>query len=253
MQKRLQQKFFKKLYHLSVVIPTYKNTEFLSECVNSVMESAKGICDLEIMIGLDNCCDSLRFVSKNSLFKKSNIKTYYFPKNVGPYIIRNSLAVKAKYDNILFFDSDDIMMKDTLKILLPRFVDKDILKFKFYNFENKNGRNLENLVLSTIMSHGVFLIKKSKFIELNGFFGWRCGADTEFAERYSGQGNIIHTLDVPVYYRRYHENNITRVPETSLHSKLREKYGKIILSNRANEIWPNPEPMPQLSPALIKL
>lgn len=253
MLKWLQQRFLSRPYEVSVIIPTYKNTRFLLECINSITESANGVCSLEILIGLDNCCDSLYFVSKNDVFKKHNIKIYYFPKNVGPYIIRNSLAVEAKYDNIFFFDSDDLMMKDTLKILLPRFVDKEILKFKFYNFENNKGKDLENLSLSTIMSHGVFLIKKSKFLELNGFFGWRCGADAEFTERYSAFGNIIYTLDIPLYYRRYHENNITRVAETSLHSKLREKYGRIILSNRASGEWKNPSTMPTLGSALIKL
>lgn len=254
MLKWLQKKLSYRSYEVSVIIPTYRNTDFLLECINSIIESAKGVCNLEILLGIDNCYDTLRFVSNHSIFKNNNIKLYFFSKNVGPYVIRNSLAIRAKYDNIFFFDSDDIMMKETLSILMSRFENKQILKFKFYNFDNgKDYKELENLSISTIFSHGVFLIKKSKFLSMNGFFAWRCGADAEFTERYEFQKNEIPVLDIPLYYRRYHDRNITRVPETDLHSKIRQKYAKIIFSNRANGIWEDPLAIPTFQHNLVSI
>lgn len=240
--KKWLYKFIKKKYQVSVIIPTYKNTEFLLECLNSVIISCKKCCEFEILLGIDNCQDTLKFVSLYSIFKNKNISVYYFPKNVGPYIIRNSLASKAKYDNLLFFDSDDVMMQDTVKIIMENFNNKELLKFKFYNFQDGTDYNdFKNLSLSSIFAHASFLIKKEKFLKMNGFFGWKCGADAEFAERYEGQGHEISTLDVPIYYRRYHTKNITKLPETNLTSKLRNRYGEIIIKNRINKKWNNPE------------
>lgn len=234
--------FFKNYNVLSIIIPTYNNVEFLKECISSVITSANKCCKYEILIGIDNCDKTYKFIKTDHFFKNKYIKVYFFSKNVGPYIVRNSLAIKAKYNNILFFDSDDVMMKNTIKTLLAEFKNKNILKFKFYNFNNGNEyQRMENLSLSSIFSHGVFIINKHKFIDMNGFFGWRCGADTEFHERYLGQNNKMNELDIPVYYRRYHNNNITKSKETGIGSKLRTEYGNIIVKNRTDRRWNNPE------------
>lgn len=239
--KKWLYKFLKKKHQVSIIIPTYKNTEFLLECLNSVIISCKKCCEFEILLGIDDCQDTLKFVSLYSIFKNKNISVYYFSKNIGPYVIRNTLATKAKYDNIFFFDSDDIMMPDTVDVLLKYFDGKEMLKFKFYNFENAWGYyNLENLSISPIFAHGVFLIKKEKFFKLKGFFGWRCGADTEFTERCEGLGYKIYFLDVPIFYRRYHEMNITKKTETAPKSEIRQVYKNIILEKRKTGMWNSP-------------
>ena len=246
--------FFKKKYRVSVIIPTYKNTQFIIECVQSIIASASKCCEYEILIGIDNCKDTLEFVGNNSLFKDSHIKLYYFSKRVGPYIIKNSLAGIAKYDNILFFDSDDVMMPHMLDAILSRFHGKEIMKFKFYNFDDgKDYTSVSNLTLSNIFAHASFIIKKSKFMKLRGFYGWKCGADAEFEERCAGNGHEIHRLDVPLYYRRYHDSNITRVPETAIDSPLRARYGRIIMDNRKNGKWKNPEKPAIFKPTFVSL
>lgn len=241
MKKRLYESRNKK-YCVSVIIPTYKNQDYLEECINSIIESTKVCEHYEILIGIDNCFDTLNFAANNDIFLNKNIGLYFFEKNVGPYIIRNTLAQKSKYENILFFDSDDVMMENTVKILLKNFVDKKILKFKFYNFyDGKNYKHPENLTISRIFSHGSFLIKKDHFLEMNGFFGWKCGADAEFNERYVGNGFTIPKLDEPLYYRRYHTYNLTRRPDTGINSELRNEYDKIIIDRRTRKDWSNPE------------
>lgn len=250
MLKWLYQRFRNKPYEVSVVIPTYDNVEFLEECISSVIESASKCCEYEILIGIDNCKKTLEFVGSNRLFKNKSIKMYYFSKNVGPYIVRNSLASKAKYDNILFFDSDDVMMENMIQSLMENFDGKELLKFKFFNFEHNDP---SEYTISKIYAHATFLIRKKKFYKMNGFYGWKCGADAEFSERYIGQGNDVYFLDTPLYYRRYHDKNITRLPETGLNSKLRDRYGKIILENRINKKWKNPDKPQVFFSNLIKV
>jgi glycosyltransferase involved in cell wall biosynthesis len=232
----------KKTHNVTIIIPTYKNTKFLMECLNSVLVSAKKCSNYEVLLGIDNCYETLKLVSNKIYLLKENVKIFFFPKNVGPYVIRNTLAQKAKYEDILFFDSDDIMMENTLETLLGKFKDKKILKFKFYNFyDGKDYKDIENLQISPIFSHGVFLIKKDKLLSMNGFFGWKMGADAEFDERCAGNGHNIAKLDIPIYYRRYHDFNLTRRSETGINSPLRHKYSNIILQRRNAKNWTNPE------------
>jgi glycosyltransferase involved in cell wall biosynthesis len=247
-------KWLYRKYEVSIIIPTYKNTKFLIECLESVIASAEKCANYEILLGIDHCNDTLEFIQSSSLFSHKHIKVYYFSKNVGPYFIRNSLAEKSKYANILFFDSDDVMMENMVETLLKNFKGKSMLKFKFYNFnDGSDYTNVDNLNISPDSSIGQFLITKKSFFKSMGFFGWKCGADTEFHERYSGNGNDIHNIDVPLFYRRYHSNNMTKSPDTGINSKIREKYGKIIMENRINKKWKNPV-RPYVFPStLIKL
>ena len=150
-------------YNVTVVVPTYKNTKFLMECLNSIFAASKKCNNFELLLGIDNCHDTLKLIANNTFLLNKKLRVFFFPKNVGPYIIRNTLACRAKYENILFFDSDDIMMENMLETLLSKFENKKVLKFKFYNFQNDKGyHDIENLTLSPIFGHGVFLIKKSR-------------------------------------------------------------------------------------------
>lgn len=240
--------------NLSILIPTFNNTNYLVECLKSIVVACYNYRDFEILLGIDNCYDTLKLLDCDPIFSNTHIKIFFFPKKVGPYIIRNSLAKISKYDNILFFDSDDVIMKHTIQTLMEKFSGKDILKYKFYNFNHgKDYNDIENLSLSSMFSHGSFLIKKQKFMEMNGFFGWKCGADTEFDDRCIGIGQQIHKLDVPLFYRRYHGKNITILPETGINSKLRNKYGDIIIKNRINGEWKNPNHLEVFNFNSIKL
>ncbi len=241
--------------NLSVVIPTFNNASYLAECLQSVTASCDdGCCNYEILLGIDSCYDTVNVLHKHSIFSNKNIRIFFFPKNVGPYIIRNSLANISKYDNILFFDSDDVLMKHSIEILMKKFYNKDILKYKFYNFHHgKDYNDVENLSLSSMFSHGSFLIKKTKFMEMNGFFGWKCGADTEFDERCIGINQQIHKLDIPLFYRRYHGKNITMTSETGINSKIRKKYGEFIQNRQLIKKWSNPEQLEVFNFNLVKI
>lgn len=252
--KKWLYKISKNNYNLSVIIPTFNNADYLVECIQSVINSCEKCSNYEILLGIDNCYKTINVLDLHPIFSSNCIKIFFFSKKVGPYIIRNSLANIAKYDNILFFDSDDVLMKHAVQVFMEKFSDKDILKYKFYNFyHGKNYNDVENLALSTIFSHGSFLIKKQKFMEMNGFFGWKCGADTEFDERCLGIGQQINKLDVPLYYRRYHGNNITILPETGINSDIRKKYGEFILNRRTDRKWTNPKFLEIFNFNLIKI
>ena len=205
---------------LSIIIPTYKNVEFLSELFNSI-ERNEFEGDYEVLIGIDFCYDTLHYVYENQF--PSNFKFYFFTKNGGPYIIKNTLANISQFNKILFFDSDDIMMSKMIKEVDDNLETYEVIKPKYINFKDINGvRNYNNEKAQ--FGEGVFAIRKSLFLKMNGFEGWKVAADSDFMGRlYKRNFNILHTQRV-LFHRRNHENSLTIHPDTNLSSRMRGEY-----------------------------
>jgi hypothetical protein len=148
------------------------------------------------------------------------VRFYYFEKNVGPYIVKNSLSKISKSKFILFFDSDDIMVNDMVSKIYNELNKFDCIKPMFIN--QKNNKLINDG--SKNWGEGVFAIKKDIFLIFNGFEPWRCAADSEFMNRlYRNHIKVKMTNEV-LFHRRLHSNNLTVKQDTNYHSKLRGKY-----------------------------
>jgi len=209
---------------ISVIIPAYKSTKYISECIASI----QGEC--EILIGVDHCQETYDYLKDFP-----NIKLFYFTENVGPYVIKNTLVDVAEHEFILFFDSDDVLHEGILSVITKELQDVDYLKLNYINFHHKkilNGHKMNDAVIA---------IKKSVFNSLNGFQPWRCGADTEFGYRLEFNKCKTKKFTEFCYHRRIHNENLTVKKETTHGSPIRQSYVAIIHKNiRANN-WPNPQ------------
>lgn len=206
---------------LSIIIPTYNTPEYLQECLESIIKSIKNL-DCEVLVGIDNCEKTKEFISNNTY--DNRIKFLYFVKNVGPYIIKNSLSKVANSDYLLFFDSDDIMTEMLIQDCLSLKDKYKLIKPMFLNFNNKVKNINYSIKQTKTYGEGVFAIDKSTFLSFNGFRGWRCAADSELMGRlYSNRVKMFATKSVG-FYRRKHPISLTQHPQTGLASKLRHDY-----------------------------
>lgn len=218
---------------ISIIIPTYKNTSFIDECINSVINSCQGL-DVEILIGIDSCPGTLDYI-KNKSFD-NQIKFFFFDNKVGPYIIKNSLSKIANSDTLLFFDSDDIMNEKMISYILNLIKTNDFIKPMYSDFTNEPNYNI---IRTKLFGEGVFAIKKDLFLSMNGFEPWPVAADSEFMGRlYKNNKKLQYTNEV-VFYRRIHPNSLTQSRETGLSSNLRGKYFN--MSKRKTNFGPLPE------------
>ena len=200
---------------ISILIPAFKNPTMLSECLNSIRRYS----DCEILVGIDGCEETLEYVKKNKY--NENIRFFYFDKNNGPYIVRNSLAKISNSDTLLFFDSDDIMKENMISDILGRMSANDFVKPMYSDFTNTPNYNITR---SNTYGEGVFAIKKDLFLSMNGFEPWPVAADSDFMGRlYKNNKKFSYTNDV-VFYRRVHPNSLTQRKDTGLSSPLRGKY-----------------------------
>ena len=213
-----------KIKKLSVIIPTYKNTSYLQECLDSVLLSVKNL-DCEILVGIDGCKETLNYIKTKNF--DSRIKFYFFEKNIGPYIIKNSLSNIANSEIILFFDSDDIMSENMVADMLELHKTKDIIKPRYYDFID----NVNNHKKITYYGEGVFSIKKEVFMSMNGFEPWRCEADSNFSNRVYKNGLSLGFTKNNCFFRRLHSNSLTQSPETGYDSKIRKDYRILSFKN----------------------
>jgi glycosyltransferase involved in cell wall biosynthesis len=162
---------------LSIIIPTYKNTQYLNECFFSLIKSIKDR-DVEILVGIDACLTTLKFI-KDNLFD-NRIKFFFFKKNQGPYIIRNTLSKISNSENILFFDSDDIMCENMIDLIIEDLKTNLVVKPSYIEFND--GKEID-VKSKLIRSEGVFAINRDLLLNFNGFEPWVCAADTELSLR----------------------------------------------------------------------
>lgn len=215
-------------YDVSIIIPTFQNVQYLDDCLKSVETAMKNnLC--EVLIGIDGCRETLNHLKTSRITPYTSV--YYFEKNEGPYTIKNTLANIANSDNLIFFDSDDLMgdnMVDYVVKSLDRYV---CVKPKMYNFDSNTNDPILNL---NTHGEGVFAIKKDLFLSMNGFEPWMCAADSDFMGRlYKNRPRIYHTNNISFYYRK-HNNSLTEKKETGMMSNLRAKYFKISKSKKGN-------------------
>jgi glycosyltransferase involved in cell wall biosynthesis len=203
---------------LSVIIPTFNNVEYIDECINSIMESSKKF-SVEILVGIDGCQKTLNYVIQKKYLEF--IRFYYFNSNNGPYDIKNTLSKVANSDKLVFFDSDDIMGDTTINEILNNLNNYDLIKLKYQNSDN--GR----IDIKPKFGEGVFAIKKSLFLNMNGFEPWFVAADSDFMARFYKNNNKIYYTKNISFIRRLHSESLTHRKDTGMSSSLRGNYFKI--------------------------
>ena len=123
---------------LSIIIPIYNSQAHLSKCLNSVnIASNTG---LEIIIVNDGSKDSSikickKFISKNSNFRIINLK-----KNIGVGYARNVALKNVRGKYVMFLDSDDRILKGSLKDVISKLDEypENEIFFIRSKFINKN-------------------------------------------------------------------------------------------------------------------
>lgn len=100
---------------LSVIVPCYNVSNYLEECVGSIV--SQNINSMEILIINDGSTDNTLEIAQRLEHKYSQIKVINQP-NGGLGNARNTGVSHARGDYLTFVDSDDIVAKDAYKKML---------------------------------------------------------------------------------------------------------------------------------------
>ena len=215
-------------FNISIIIPAYKASAFIEECLQSIFNQ-ETLANIEILIGIDNCK-----ITRDALIQIKddypNLQVFFSDISVGPYIIRNSLLDFAKYDNVLFFDADDIMKPGMISSILRYYTKNSPIRFKYLNFQH--GKPYTSGKSHVSVAHGVFFSSREILDRIGGFQPWMCGADTEFMKRCTKNGIRDVEIQDYVFYRRIHGNSLTINAATNHRSKVRDTAKTFIRNNR---------------------
>ena len=95
---------------ISIIIPYYKNREFIGETLNSIIKQSYK--NFEIIIVYDDEDQSDLKYLKDLVNDKANIKILVNDKNYGAGISRNYAIENSKGEFVAFIDSDDYWHED---------------------------------------------------------------------------------------------------------------------------------------------
>jgi glycosyltransferase involved in cell wall biosynthesis len=122
---------------LSIVVTFYKNISEVNEVIDSICKFVgSSIHKVEIILINDSADNSILDI-KNE--KSLNIKSFNLYKNLGVTGARNYGYTKAISSLVLFFDSDDRLISDSLDKVLD-FINQNIADIYFFRCLDENNK-----------------------------------------------------------------------------------------------------------------
>lgn len=198
---------------VSIILTAYHTEKFIKPCLDSIKAQTyfKTHKNYEILLGIDGCEETLNKV-KEIHKNYPNLEVYYFENNVGTYIVSNTLCSIAKYDTLIRFDSDDIMLKDMVERMV-KCADENNSDFLLAKTKDLNGT-------SSYTAQGHILIRKDVFEKYGGFRPFRCACDYELRIRLS-KFVKVKFANIIVSQCRTRQDSLTKKKDTSMASSYR--------------------------------
>lgn len=159
---------------ISIVVPTYNRSEYLSESIDSVLRQTYK--DWELIIVDDGSTDSTPKLMEYYLKLDERIK-YYRKKNEGIAKTRNFGIKKSQGEYISVHDSDDIMMPKKLALSLRKLnkTNADFVYTSYFMMDNDSKPygvhqppykiTIQQIIDNAAFPHITILAKRKCFIE----------------------------------------------------------------------------------------
>lgn len=219
---------------ISIILTAYRSENFIKEALDSIEKQTyfENYNEYEILVGVDGCENTLKKLIKIRN-KYRNLRIFMMNKNVGTFIVSNTLINLMNTNNFLRFDSDDIMLPEMINEIMHYSNNYDVIKFSYYNFNVDGYLKLKDQ--GNIYAAGVIFYKRTVFDIYGGYQPWICTAEGEILLRI-GNDLKIKKIDVGLFKRRVHKNSLTQKKETGMYSELRKKYHEKIKYNIEKKI-----------------
>lgn len=211
-----------KVNGFSIIITAFKSHNYIEECLDSIALQTyfNGNDKYEILLGIDCCEETLDKVNIIS-GKYPNLRVLYMTKNMGTYVTSNTLLSLVNYENIIRFDSDDIMLPNMVSKINENIINNDLIRFSYYNFND--GEDFITSYNPNSTAHGVVYYNEKIIKDLGGYKNWPCSADSDLLYRLKNEHRVLNIKE-GLFYRRIHKNSLTKNDETGMHTKLRSFY-----------------------------
>lgn len=212
--------------YVSVIIPMFNAEKTIKLCLDSIKENSYK--NYEIILVDNGSTDNTLNYAKEFSKKHKNARLIKASKQ-GPSYARNIGAKNAKGSILVFLDSDCIVKKDWLKIIINDFNNQEVVavasqycgsynkgfieKFAFYELLFRE-RNFKTYVKNASSCN--FAVKKEIFSALGGFpQEFIAGEDIYFSYEVSKKGKILWDKG----------NGVMHFFRASIKGYLKQQYG----------------------------
>lgn len=225
---------------VSIIVPTYNRAHFIAETLKCIENQS--FKKWECLIIDDGSTDNTRELLKPFLEKDQRFKFYSRSKIhlKGPSGCRNQGIELSKGENIIFFDSDDVIHPDNLKIcidILNQYPELSYCRYEKQAFKgewlNKSFENKDNFKVAVIDLKDIAPIVTNKLPFACCTVMWRRKAlgamrfdeklsyaeEWEYYIRLLSEGIRGASLNTVLYYHRKHPKSNTG--EFWAHHKIR--------------------------------
>ena len=214
---------------ISIIIPIYNSTEYLGECLESVLFQT--VIPYEIII-VDDGSEEEKAGIIDDYGKRSELIKVFHTKNRGQHAARDYGISKSKGEWLLFLDSDDVLAEDAIETLLkyikfPEYNKIDCYIYRFKTFSGQfdqekeieesitiidNKRELYKTVFTDETYNPMWIkaVKKSLFTsDYSEFYDVRMGEDLIQSIDVYRNAKTVAFIDKTLYYYRTNNNGIT--------------------------------------------
>lgn len=171
---------------LSLIIPVYNVEQYIRPCIESIFKQGLNDDDFEVVLVNDGTLDNSFEQIKDIIESHQNIQVVE-QENQGLSVARNTGMKYASGDYILFIDSDDLLVDNSLIRLINQLSDNsvDLLIADFVKMTNEEINQK-----SVVASEGTSIIKTGKEVFLHDFnprqsYVWRTFYRKSFLEKNS--------------------------------------------------------------------
>lgn len=203
---------------VSVLMTAYNREKYIAEAIESVLASTYN--NFELII-VDDCSnDSTVVIAKSYEVKDKRVKVFLNGKNLGDYSNRNRAAGYATGEFILYTDSDDMLLKESIEKCVRLMISYPQVNFGIYYPEE--GIDIAYCIPSKsairkqyfqspflqVGPGGIFT--RRSFFELIGKFPEKYGPanDMYFNVKAASQSDVL-VLPFPlIFYRRHDEQEL---------------------------------------------
>ena len=216
--------------NVSVCIPTYNRRELIKETLDSVF--AQSYKDFEVVIVDDGSTDGTEQMIADAGYDVR----YHWQENAGDADARNTLIKLAKGKYISFLDSDDLLWPDALERMVKAIPDGDdnVIVYGPYTAIDKDGNILRRkkkklyggriteYLFDNILIHSCGSMFPTDVLQDIGGFDTSLPvcSDYDLWLRLSMKHDFV-ALDKPVFKRRRHEGNISRICFTNRNTEFK--------------------------------
>lgn len=213
---------------ITVIIPCYKQEQYLEECLDSVF---KNLWVQEAIVINDHSPDFHTEFTNKILLKYEKVQIFKLPHNTGsPCLPRNIGCAFAKTDWILCLDADDKIRSDYLSRAMEAFQTDSKIDFVYgdqQNFGTNDGfhphpeyyTHSEYLKCFNFIPNCV-VFKKKCFLETGGFNSDMQGyEDWDFWLNLQKHGFKGHKINSVWYYRQHGDNMYNKVKANDIKLK----------------------------------